>query len=720
MRYAAGIICALSMALALALPARTAWGDGDAQGRMKFLTQKKEPVNIQADRVEYDRKTDDFNAVGNVNITQGASTLTADKVTLNQTSGNAEATGNARLVTDGNVLFAERMKVNFNTRLGVIQNGKFFVQKGNYHITGASVERAGENEYVAVDATLTTCDAEAPFWKASASRLDIRMDKDVTARDVVFRIKDVPVLYSPYAWFPLLKPRTSGLLLPGMGYSTKDGTRLIESFYWAPVDNFDATVTADFRSQRGVGVGAELRLALDKDTSTNLNGYFMDDHKAGENRYNLSLKHQEKFTDSLSGRLDLNISDRQFYRDLTETAKDRTQRSIDSNAFVANRWDWGEGYIFSQYTKSLDLNDDVTVQRLPELGFDVYKKQLFDVPVYLDMEGSAAYFYKKTGVRGGRFDLFPKFSGAFNLGGINITPKVGYRETVYDLGRDGADGFDDERGLFGAGVSAQTGLFKRYSFDSGMLEGIRHTLEPMVAYNYVLRRGGTNIPKFDGLDTFGRKDMLAYSLTNRFVIKYRETGDHPRVDYVTLRLGQFMDFYGDNGPSVEKRKLSNLYGELTYKASVTVTLKNDFRYDFASGGLPSVDTDIRYTDRQDRWYVGLGQRFSKDTEPTFMSPSRFDFFTPSTDFVSDFVLTNAAADERVNFLTGEAGAKITDNWKVDGKLWYDIHTHDLRETDLSATYMSQCWGLTFSFTERPGGRQIMAMLKLKGLGNVKI
>ena len=103
-----------------------------------------------------------------------------------------------------------------------------------------------------------------------------------------------------------------------------------------------------------------------------------------------------------------------------------------------------------------------------------------------------------------------------------------------------------------------------------------------------------------------------------------------------------------------------------------------------------------------------------------MAPSGTGFFTPNTDYVSDFVLEKAEEDKRLNFLTAEGGVKLGGSWELGCKLWYDIHHANLRETDISAKYISQCWGLTAQYTDRPKGHQIMVMLDLKGLGNVKL
>ncbi len=320
-------------------------------GRMKSIADSKEPVTIQADSLRYDRKTNTYFADGNVKISQKDYTLTSLKATLNEETGDAEAMGKARLVSPDNVVFAEVIKVNFNTKLGVIEQGNIFVKNGNYRIKGNPLEKVGDQEYIITGGGFTTCDAENPFWYMRAKSLDVRMDRDVYAKGAVFYIKGIPVLYMPYVWLPMLKPRTSGFMIPSGGYNTKDGVRLIESYYWAPVDNFDSTLTLDYRALRGLGVADEIRYAQNKDTKLSLYGYYMSDRLIDADRYNLSLKYQEVFAPDISGRADIRVSDKNFFRDLTDATLERTQRALDSNVWLTDRWDWGRAYLFGQYTE---------------------------------------------------------------------------------------------------------------------------------------------------------------------------------------------------------------------------------------------------------------------------------------------------------------------------------------------------------------------------------
>ncbi|MGA2193506.1 MAG: LPS assembly protein LptD, partial [Nitrospirota bacterium] len=479
----------LGLAATVSLIPAAARAEDRLSEKMNIMANSKGKITIQAEQIEYNRNTNTYTAVGKVRITQGGSVLTSDKATLNEDTGDAEAIGKARLVTEDHIIFADQMKVNFDTKLGVIEQGLIFVKKGTYSIKGDVLDRVSENEYKVKKGELTTCTAKIPFWTFTSSDYDVQMNGDIYGKDVVLRIRDFPVLYLPVAWLPLLKPRTSGFLIPRGGYSSTSGVRFIDGYYWAPLDNFDTTLILDYRSKKGEGVSTDIRYALDKDTALHLYGYFMDDHQANTLQYNTSLKYQEAFSDSLSGKLNINLSNPDFFRDLTWSAADRTQVSLDSDLWLTNRWDWGRVYCWSEYTEGLlsaspgQLSpNDYIAQRVPEVGVNVVKKQLFDAPVYLDLDSSETYFSQRRGgvssVSGGRFDVSPKVSGFFSLDGINISPQVGYRETAYDL--SGNSPLDDERGLFGAGIKAQTDFSRFFNFDGGPLAAIKHTIVPLV------------------------------------------------------------------------------------------------------------------------------------------------------------------------------------------------------------------------------------------------
>ncbi|HEY6011416.1 MAG TPA: LptA/OstA family protein, partial [Nitrospirota bacterium] len=80
---------------------------------------KKIPVSVIADKLDYDRTTDVYIAVGHVKIEQEGVRLEADKVVMDNKTGEAMAEGKVYLQDGADVIRAEKLRVNLSTRDGV-------------------------------------------------------------------------------------------------------------------------------------------------------------------------------------------------------------------------------------------------------------------------------------------------------------------------------------------------------------------------------------------------------------------------------------------------------------------------------------------------------------------------------------------------------------------------------------------------------------------------
>jgi LPS-assembly protein len=84
------------------------------------------PVNISADRIEYDQEREEYHAIGAVDVTRGPVRLTADDATLQKLTGQLQAIGHVHL-RDGHAdVWAEQLELNMNTEAGVLTRGKIF------------------------------------------------------------------------------------------------------------------------------------------------------------------------------------------------------------------------------------------------------------------------------------------------------------------------------------------------------------------------------------------------------------------------------------------------------------------------------------------------------------------------------------------------------------------------------------------------------------------
>ena len=75
--------------------------------------------------------------------------------------------------------------------------------------------------------------------------------------------KKMPVMYTPYFYYPARKKRQTGLLLPEAGISDRWGIYYNQPFFWAIDKSSDATFYGQYMDKRGLRPGVEYRYYLD-------------------------------------------------------------------------------------------------------------------------------------------------------------------------------------------------------------------------------------------------------------------------------------------------------------------------------------------------------------------------------------------------------------------------------------------------------------------------
>ena len=126
------------------------------------------PVEITADRIEYDQEREEYHATGSVDVTRGPVRLTADDATLQKLTGVLRAVGHVHLRDENADVWAERLELNMNTEAGVLTTGKIFGKEQNSFVTGQQLQRFSETRYRIKDGSFTNCDAkdgEIPAWR---------------------------------------------------------------------------------------------------------------------------------------------------------------------------------------------------------------------------------------------------------------------------------------------------------------------------------------------------------------------------------------------------------------------------------------------------------------------------------------------------------------------------------------------------------------------------
>lgn len=677
---------------------------------LKIKVQKDAPVEIEADHLEYYKETDTYELQGSVKITQEKAHLESDYATLDNRTGDAIAIGNVWYDDGDTVLISDRIDLNLNTKLGVIYKGSIFHRPDNYHIEGDIIEKHGEDVYEIPRGSFTTCDAVVPAWRFRGKDVEAQTNDHITGYNVVFYIKDLPVLYTPYIRVPIKKERQSGFLFPRPGYGNKKGFILDNAYYWAMADNMDATFYLDYKSKIGIGSGLEYRYILSKDTRGDFYSYYQRDNELKKDYWEYRFNHDQQLPWGIYGRANIiYLSDPTYYQTFSIATEERIQSGLESNVTISKNWLSSRLYLLGQYRQDLTApSNATTLQKLPELGYFLTNYKVGELPVYLGLESTAINFWRKTGTKGQRLNIYPQVSSILNLGrGFIFSPRMGFRERIYDV-----EGDILNSSIYDIGANIATKIFRIYDLkgDGGMNK-VKHSIEPSIDYTFIPYVNQEKLPQFDGFDLIPKTNLISYALTNRFIGRFGEGKNKRTLEFFTLRLSEGYDITKDQEPftdflleaNLRTPELLSLYASTTYSP-----YRND---------ITSINSSI-FLKGNRPWHISLEERYTKFTSievqgNNLIVPSAI---VPSTIMPSTIVPSTSKS----LFFIAEAGGKVSRSLDFVGRVWYDATLKSLRETDLRGTYSAQCWALTFNYIGRPGENQFLMTLELKGLGSLKL
>jgi LPS-assembly protein len=650
------------------------------------ISLAQEPINITADHLEHLSKTNTYIAKGSVKILYEDMILNADEVHLNNTTLDAIAIGNVIYEDTETIIKADRIEINLETKLGLIYNSHIFYKKRNYHIRGGDLKKLEEKSYLLDKATVTTCNAYPPEWHISGKNVKAVKHKNIKARDTKFYIKNIPILYTPYFWMPLLKKRQTGLLIPSLGYSNTMGFTYKQGLFWAIKDNRDATFYLDYYGKKGLAKGFDYRYIVTPETNGELWMYHLRDNDQLRDFFELKSYHNQSLPYDISSYLKLHVvNEFDYYRVLGSTSamrfglfswksnpfgfasEERLQKYLESNLHISKPFYGGRTYLLGQYRQSLEGSSGSIPQGLPEIGFILNTKSTG--PVSLNMAVKGTNFWRTQGEQGQRLDIYPNFY--FSYGRlINLTQKIGLRETAYFLSSPAKN---ENRMLFDLSSTASTRFLKRYS-------SFMHIIEPSLEYVYIPTVDHDNIPIFDSIDRIPQTSNITYSLTNRFA-GFSSSGLDAR-----FRVSQsysLLDVERPFSSVLTEGRLSSKKLDFSINAS----------YDMYEKKVTETISSLLF-----KWvkgFAGIGKSFRR--------------------------LTN------LDQYTIEAGIRSPLNIfgkslpiSLYGKLLYDSKGGGAQEFNFQTTFKTQCWGIMVSYIKRPFEYQIIFGVELVGLDSIKL
>ncbi|MBI2359508.1 MAG: LPS-assembly protein LptD [Deltaproteobacteria bacterium] len=515
-----------------------------------------EQIDITADTLSVGDSGTELEAKGNVELRRGETTLRAEEVRANRKTQDVEAQGNVSVEDPQGSLKADSVRLNLQQETGEIQNGDLFYSRNHLSLSGRRLQKLAGQTYHIDDGFFTTCICAScpPTWKIGADQIDLTREGTGVVRGATFYLLDIPILYLPYAVFPVRTERESGFLFPRIGSSTKEGFKFEQPFFWALSKSTDATFGVDVETRARIGILGELRTILNRDAGGQLNvAYFNEGLRKGEeqsigdrtianqeipqNRWNIVATHRHASPLGWNTYSDIfAVSDDLFLREIEVTDAHTFEfvpgvhdRDLKTSRYSRSRFgffrDWGDVRLQTDWAFYQDFiqEDAPTLHKTPQV-FVRGRHLLGESPLELRWWAEGVNYLRREGADGLRFDLRPElFLPVRVLPYLLGSFAFALRETAYHLYQD--DGLSDRnssRELFEVRGKLGTSLGRVFALDGWNLARIRHVVEPEINYLFIPRAKDRDLPIFDGTDRINRRNLLTFALTNRLWGRFAE------------------------------------------------------------------------------------------------------------------------------------------------------------------------------------------------------
>ncbi|MCE5984387.1 MULTISPECIES: LPS-assembly protein LptD [unclassified Pseudomonas] len=578
---------------------------------MDDTTPKDEsPTFIGAKVSRYQQEQQIATLAGDVVMRQGSMQVEADEANLYQAENRGELSGNVKIRDNGSLVVGDHADIQLDTGEAKVDNAEYVMHKSRIRGSALYAKRA-ENAIIRLkDGTYTTCEPNSNAWQLKGNNITLNPATGFgTATNVTLRVKDVPVFYTPYIYFPIDDRRQSGFLPPSFSTSSDTGFMLVTPYYFNLAPNYDATLYPRYMAKRGMLMEGEFRY-LTKSSEGQFGGAYLndknDDRKLQtdyeDQRWMVNWQHKGGLDSRLLTEVDYtDISDPFYFQDL-----ESDQIGIEKRDFINQQG--ALTYRGDSYTARLNLHayelatiSQITpYDRLPQItfngmlpyhpgGFDFsYETEAvrFDRNLKNDLvfdedgnpDPSAGLVLDSSGntiggkrldenvfgvarSNGTRLNAAPKISLPLTATYGYLTPSLKYMTTHYDLDLDGKGKSDlaaaspETLALQGDFSSSQNRNVPIFSIDSGLYfdrstqwfgKNYRQTLEPRLFYLYVPYEEQRDIPVFDTSEyTFSYASLFR---DNRF------SGIDRIGDENKLSLGVTNRWIEENG--FERQRLS--------------------------------------------------------------------------------------------------------------------------------------------------------------------
>lgn len=689
-------------------------------------------VDVIADRLTYDGKSEIATALGTVRLTYGPYVLTASKVVYDMRRGTFSANGSIEFrEPNGNVLQADYAELKDTFKEGFARHVKALLTN-DVTITAAYARRYENGITIYEHATYTACktcviEGGTPLWQIVARETKHDMEEHTLYyRDASLEIGGLPVFWTPYFSYPDPSvKRRSGFLLPSFHGNGTYGFGVTTPYFFAFAPNADLTVSPMWNTRQGVLADVELRHRL-RNGIYSIRGYGIheiepsgpheDDPWRGAIETSGSFRINETWNWGWDGTL---TSDKKFLNDY-----DLNDESMATSTLYARGLS-DRNYAQAQLIEYRSLENGEKQAHLPVALPYVTANYLFDEPVLggelqFDMNVYSLHrddnVYKNNNVANNKFDLGTDQTHAMNRlkwrretvspMGLLITPFAELRSDIVMSQNVPTATSQDDADLWilpSAGIDVRWPFFADHGFGQGVLTPVFQVIAS---------------PAEQNVDDQGNEDAITLNfdssslfLSDRFTGFDRYEGgvrSNAGISYTLMRedggfirasLGESFHVAGENSFAVGSGldgTSSDLVGALAVQLNDHATL----------GYQARVEEDLSRVNVQEAT-LGL----------------TFDRISGSLSYADVAKAANYGRPTAEQQVWGNANYKLGEAWSLFGSFRYDIEDDNFMERAIGIGFNCDCMNAQLAFSEErqdSGGYDYRVMLgvELRTIGGV--
>ncbi|MDO7084358.1 LPS assembly protein LptD [Pseudocolwellia sp. AS88] len=626
---------------------------------------------------------------GGVTLVTPTEAIIADQIELNRQNLLINAEGNIHFQNTGIDVFASQLNASKAAGGTTLSDTSYQLTTNAGHGSAKTISVNQEGVLTLVDSSFTTCFGETPDWRINASEITINTaDKQLEAYNAKFEVFDIPVFYIPYFTMPIGDERHSGILYPNIKTSSNSGFEVSVPYYWNIAENFDATITPRYMSERGTQLNTEFRYLMGHQSGVIDVEYLNRDIKLTQNedpRYLARLQHVGTFSDRFRAYIDYTtISDDNYLIDLDSeqyNSNDAYLYQIGELSYFGDSWSatvkLQDFEILGNHTPSYQTEPHIELSKSQALPFanavfNIYSEMTRFITEETDLP-TAERYHVEAGI------TLPITRPAWFL-----NSEVKILQTTYRQDNIAATSLLEEkvsRTLPKVRIHGGMNFDKTLTFDD---KNYTQTLEPQLQYLYIPNKDQNAIGlydttslqddfdglfrdrRFSGLDRIAEANQYSWGLTTRIL-------DPQSQERLRLSLGRIVFINTDD------TLLSN---------------DPDANIEVSESALA---TEV-YAKINDNWEFTGDIQYNTKSNKTNKSQSKIDYqFSKNQTIQLNHRYTRNVSGNRLEQLSLLSNVNIDPNWQIVGQVTQDLQNKRSLESYLGVQYSSCCWGIRLSF-----------------------